>query len=323
MKSQTHGKTPENAEKAVYFVSTFYKFQKDADPEKSKTFLEDLAVKTNCRGLIIIGHEGFNATVCGKTSESREIFKQAIRDYYKSPELFFKDSVSDVVPFRRFRVKVRPEIVTLGDPSLVPYGMDGKNHHLSPTEWNNVMKNEDHVIIDTRNWYETKIGTFKGAMNPMTDQFTEFPKYLEENNIPKDKKVLIFCTGGIRCEKGILEVQKQGYKNVYQLYGGILNYLQEYPDDQFEGECFVFDHRVAVDQKLKPSEQYKLCPHCGQPGKTPIECRRCDTETLICEDCSEIKIKQVTCSKDCAHHYELHPDRKAPRQIQPFETEEW
>lgn len=316
--------TTPSAQKAVYLISTFYKFQKDENPEKTQLYLEDLATKTNCRGLIIIGTEGFNATICAKTPETFEAFKQGIREYFKVPDLFFKDSKSNVVPFRRFKVKIRPEIVTLGDTSLVPFGHDTRNnHHLTPTEWNEVMKNEDHVIIDTRNWYETKIGTFKGALNPMTDKFTEFPQYLESKNIPKDKKVLIFCTGGIRCEKGILEVQKQGYKNVYQLYGGILNYLNEYPNDQFEGECFVFDHRVAVDQNMKASEQYKLCPHCGQPGKTEIDCKRCDTHEFICEDCAQIEFKKETCSKNCAHHYELHPERKAPRQIQPFETEEW
>ncbi len=304
-----------------YLISTFYKFQRDENPEKTKIYLEALSEQTNSRGLIIIGTEGFNATICAKTKETLDQFKKGVCAYYNTPDLFFKDSLSDVCPFRRFKIKIRNEIVTLGDTTLVPYGMDGKNHHLSPTQWNDVMKNEDPVIIDTRNWYETKIGTFKGALNPMTDKFTEFPQYLESKNIPKDKKVLIFCTGGIRCEKGILEVHKQGYKNVHQLHGGILNYLNEYPNDQFEGECFVFDHRVAVDQNMKASKQYKLCPHCGQPGKTEIDCKRCDTHEYICEDCVRIDIKKDTCSKNCAHHYELHPDRKAVRQILPFENE--
>lgn len=311
------------AEKATYQISTFYKFQKDENPEKTKLYLEKLAQKTDCRGLIIIGTEGFNATICAKTKDSFINFKKGIYEYFKTPDLFFKDSASTVCPFRRFKVKIRSEIVTLGDTTLVPYNLDGINHHLSPQEWNQVMKNEEHVIIDTRNWYETKIGTFKGALNPMTDKFTEFPEYLESKNIPKDKKVLIFCTGGIRCEKGILEVQKQGYKNVYQLYGGILNYLNEFPNDQFEGECFVFDHRVAVDQEMKPSQQYRLCPHCGQPGKTEIDCKRCNTNELICEDCAQIKFKKETCSKNCAHHYELHPERKAERQILPYKNENW
>ncbi len=315
--------TTESAENTVYFISTFYKFQKDANPEKTKSFLEDLAAQGNTRGLIIIGTEGFNATVCSKTPEALEAFKLAVREYFNVPDLFFKDSNSQVCPFRRFKVKIRDEIVTLGDTTLAPYDMDGKNHHLTPAEWNDVMKNDDPVIIDTRNWYETKIGTFKGALNPMTDKFTEFPKYLESKNIPKDKKVLIFCTGGIRCEKGILEVQKQGYENVYQLHGGILNYLNECPNDQFEGECFVFDHRVAVDQNMKPTRKYRLCPHCGQPGNTEIDCKRCDSHELICEDCATLPFKQVTCSKNCAHHFELHPERKAERQVLPYENEDW
>lgn len=313
-----------SAEKTDYYVSTFYKFKKDHHPEKSKDFLEKLAKDTDTRGLIIIGVEGFNATVVSKTEESLKQFKKGICEYYSLPDLFFKDSISDVVPFRRFKVKIRKEIVTLGDTNLVPYELDNKNNfHLTPDEWNHVMKNEDHVIIDTRNWYETKIGTFKGAINPMTDKFTEFPTFLEKNNIPKDKKVLIFCTGGIRCEKGILEVQKQGYKNVYQLYGGILNYLKNSPNDQFEGECFVFDHRVAVDQNLQPSKTYSLCPHCGQPGKTEIQCKRCDTHEFICEDCYQLNFKKDTCSKNCAYQFELHPERKFEKQPIPYKSEQW
>ena len=314
--------TARTAEKA-YFISTFYNFQKLEDPTKTKEFLEDLATKTNTRGLIIIGTEGFNSTVCSKNEKDLNDFKNGIREYFNVPDLFFKDSISSVKPFRRFKVKIRKEIVTLGHTELVPFGLDGKNHHLSPSEWNHVMKNEDHVIIDTRNWYETKIGTFKGAINPMTDQFTEFPAFLESQNIPKEKKVLIFCTGGIRCEKGILEVQRQGYKNVYQLYGGILNYLKESPNDQFEAECFVFDHRVAVDQNLQPSTQYHLCPHCGQPGKTEVDCKRCDTHAYICEDCAQLEWKKDTCSKNCAYQYELHPERKVARQVLPYENETW
>lgn len=301
--------------KNQHFISTFYKFQKDPTPEKTKDYLEKLAGDTDTCGLIILGHEGINSTVSSSTEAGLNQFKQGIRDFFNVPDLFFKDSFSEVKPFRRFKVKIRKEIVTLGEPELSAYGLEGKNHHLTPNEWNHVMKNEDHVIIDTRNWYETKIGTFKGAINPMTDQFTEFPQFMEGQNISKDKKILIFCTGGIRCEKGILELQKKGYKNVYQLYGGILNYLKESPNDQFNGECFVFDHRVAVDQNLKPSTQYKLCPHCGQPGKTEIDCKRCDTHTFICEDCSEIQWKQDTCSKNCAYQYELHPDRKGEHQF--------
>lgn len=303
---------------AHYFISTFYKFKKIEDPEAMKLFLEEIAAKTETIGLIILGHEGINATVASSSETGLAEFKRNILSKLELSELMFKDSKADKAPFRRFKVKIRAEIVTLGTPELTPDKQ--KNHHLSPTEWNNVLKNEkDYVMIDTRNWYETKIGTFKGAVNPKTDQFTEFPKFMEQNNFEKDKKVLIFCTGGIRCEKGILELQRQGYDEVYQLEGGILNYLKEYPEDQFEGECFVFDHRVAVDQNLQATDKYKLCPHCGQPADTPIDCSRCDTHTLICDDCAELEWKKITCSKNCAYHFQLHPDRKGERQIQPYE----
>ncbi len=313
--------TQAQPESKTYYITTFYKFFKIADPEATKLELESTASQLNVKGLIILGSEGINSTVSSSSQEGLESFKTYIRTLTSDPNLHFKNSVSETAPFRRFKVKIREEIVTLGTPELQP--TVGKNHHLSPAEWNKVMKEEDdYVIIDTRNWYETKIGTFKGAINPRTDKFTEFPEFMEKNNFSKDKKTLIFCTGGIRCEKGILELQRQGFDNVYQLDGGILNYIEQFPNDQFEGECFVFDHRVAVDQQLQPSKQYDLCPHCGQPAKTQIDCKRCDTHTLICEDCAEKVWIKDTCSKNCAHHYELHPERKGPRQVLPFELEE-
>lgn len=312
-------KSPVAAHSLNYYVTTFYKFKTLSNPEQIKQDLEARAAELRIKGLIILGPEGFNATVSCPLVQNFEEFKNYVRTYFELPGLFFKDSQSSVAPFRRFKIKIREEIVTLGTPELVPNYED--NHHLSPTEWNEVLKNEEVLLIDTRNWYETKIGTFKGAVNPRIDKFTEFPQYVEQHRIPKDKKMLIFCTGGIRCEKGILEMQRQGFENVYQLDGGIINYLKEFPNDQYEGECFVFDHRVALDQELKPTKQYGLCPHCGQPSSLEITCKRCDTVELICEDCAELTWKKETCSKNCAHHFELHPERKSARQVQPFELE--
>jgi Predicted sulfurtransferase len=303
-----------------YYVTTFYKFLVIADPAKVQKDLEDKADELNVKGLIILGTEGFNSTCAAPSVESFESWKQFIREYFTLPDLFFKDSESHKAPFRRFKVKIREEIVTTGIPEMMP--PEGVNHHLSPTEWNRVMKEEkDFVMIDTRNWYEYKIGTFKNALNPDIEKFTDFPEYIEAQGIAKDKKMLIFCTGGIRCEKGILELQKQGYDNVYQLDGGIINYMKEYPNDQFEGECFVFDHRVALDQNLQPSTKYGLCPHCGQPSEIKIDCKRCDSEELICVDCAEIEFKKDTCSKNCAYQFELHPGKKGAKQLVPFEVE--
>ena len=300
-----------------YFISAHYKFITVADVEKTKVFFEQTAKKNNILGLIILASEGFNSTVAAKNEIDLKNYKSEILNYFNLQTLNFKDSNSEKPPFRRLVIKLRPEIVTLGTPELRP--PDGNNYHLNPTQWNQVMKTEDAVLIDTRNWYETQIGTFKNAVNPMTDQFTEFPKFMESQNISKEKKVLIFCTGGIRCEKGILDLHKQGYNNVYQLDGGILNYLKEYPNDEFVGECFVFDHRVSVDQNLKPTTKYDLCPHCGQPAATAIDCKRCDTRQLICTDCFVINWKKETCSKNCAHHLELHPDRKGTKQPLGYE----
>jgi UPF0176 protein len=276
--------------------------------------LEEKSKSLNIIGLIILGTEGFNSTVAAPSEEAMLAFQSWIQSYFQISELLFKNSYAPTAPFRRFKVKVRNEIVTLGTPELMPESSE--NHHLTPSQWNQVLTEEsDFLLIDTRNWYETKVGTFKGAINPGIDQFTEFPQWLESQNYSKDKKMLIFCTGGIRCEKGILELQRQGYNNVYQLEGGILKYIEERPNEQFEGECFVFDHRVAVNQNLMPSTQYKLCPHCGQPAATSIECKRCDTKTLICEDCEKLNWNKDTCSKNCAYHLELHPDRKGLKQL--------
>jgi UPF0176 protein len=309
------------SENQTHFITAYYKFIAIENVETTKLFFETTAKKNNILGLIIIAPEGFNSTVSAKNKTDLENYKSEILKHFQLDTINFKDSTSHKPPFRRLSIKLRSEIVTLGTPELRP--PEGKNYHLSPTEWNAVMKNErDNItVIDTRNWYETKIGTFTNAVNPKTDYFTEFPQFMESQNISKDKKVLIFCTGGIRCEKGILDLHKQGYNNVYQLDGGILNYLKEYPNDEFQGECFVFDHRVSVDQNLQPTTKYDLCPHCGQPAATEIDCKRCDTHQFICEDCAVIDWKKETCSKNCAHHLELHPDRKGPKQILPFEVE--
>lgn len=303
-----------NSDLKKYYVSTFYNFQKLNDPQTVKNDLVAKAKELNVKGLIITGTEGFNSTISCESESGFQQFKEFIQSYFQVPHLFFKDSTSSVDPFRRFVVKIRDEIVTLGTPELVPN--PEKNHHLTPQEWNDVLKKEsDYLLIDTRNWYETQIGTFKGAVNPGIDKFTEFPEFVEKNQIPKDKKMLIFCTGGIRCEKGILELQRQGFDNVYQLEGGIINYLKEFPNDQYEGECFVFDHRVALDQNLNESKIYGLCPHCGQPAKQEITCSRCDHHQHVCDQCLKLEFKKETCSKNCAYQLEHHPKRKI-KQVQ-------
>lgn len=298
----------------TYYISAFYHFTPLNNLESIKAELMAKAKELKMIGLLILGPEGINTTCSSFDKECLEQFKKWIVQRFDAPNIAFKDSECEKAPFPRYKVKIREEIVTTGIPGVLP--PTGKNYHLSPSEWNRVMKEEDdYVVIDTRNWYEYNIGTFKGALNPDIEKFTEFGEYIEQQGIAKDKKMLIFCTGGIRCEKGILDLHHQGYNNVFQLEGGILNYLKEYPNDQYDGECFVFDHRVAVDQNLKPSERYDLCPHCGQPGDTVIECSRCDYGQKICVTCHQEEIKKETCSKNCANQWKMWPGKKGKHQI--------
>lgn len=306
--------------KANFFITTFYHFCSLDQLEKTKMDLQLIAKENNVLGLIILGTEGFNSTVCAPREHDLENFKSALQKYFKVIVDNFKDSKAELPPFRRMTIKIRDEIVTAGLPGRSPH--EGINHHLSTDEWDYVLKNEnDFVLIDTRNWYEYKIGTFKGAINPNIEKFTEFPSFFESQSIPKNKKILIFCTGGIRCEKGILELQNKGYDNVYQLQGGILKYMQDKPNQEWVGECFVFDNRVAVDANLEPSQKYKLCPHCGQPAEIKITCKRCDTDSLVCDNCLQLEWKKDTCSKNCAYQFSLHPDRKGKHQVQHYELE--
>ncbi len=284
-----------------YFLTNFYQFLKISpeELEGKASLLNEVARTYSWTGLAILGVEGINMSLVTESQEALDFAKEWLRSQFG--DIYFKNFLSEVKPFRRFVVKTRSEIVTTGTSHQLQEMAE--NHHLSPEEWDKVMESGEAVVVDTRNWYETQMGKFKGALVPDIDQFSEFPNYFQEQGIQKDKKILIYCTGGIRCEKGILELQAQGYKNVYQLQGGIFEYLREKPHSQFEGECFVFDRRVAVDQNLAPSKKFGLCPHCGQPSQTPVVCKDCGVEKLVCESCLETHESLHTCSKKCAHEY--------------------
>lgn len=276
----------------MWFISSFYKFSKLNDLEVLRKELEDKL--SDFEGLFLIASEGMNATIATKNEDLIIPFKNFLES--KIGTIEWKDSSSKKRPFKRLTIQIRDEIVTLKRPDLVPE--TSENNHLSPREWHKVLQEEAGIVlIDTRNDYETKIGKFKGAIDPNIHHFSQFKEYLESSNIDKDKKVLMYCTGGVRCEKAILEMQERGYENVYQLEGGILKYLEEYPDGFFEGECFVFDHRVSVDSTLKESNRYSLCPLCGNPGERKIICQNCEKPAILCEDCAI-----DACSKNCRYH---------------------
>ena len=285
----------------VSAVYTFLHFDSDG-LERAKEGLFQLAEETGLRGLVVLGNEGLNGTVAG-TPEAITAFKGFVQKLAGDTAPEFKDATAEKQPFNRFKIDVRPEIVTSGQP--IRGGEAPKDSYLSPAEWHEILESgEDIALVDTRNFYETAIGTFTGAIDPKISKFSEFPEFLESSGIPKDKKLLLFCTGGIRCEKAVVSARRAGFENAYQLHGGILKYLETYPKGRFEGECFVFDHRVAVDGELQPSKTYKLCPHCGNPAKEQISCEKCGTGAIVCEGCLQEQHRR-TCSKNCAHHRKL------------------
>lgn len=288
-------------------ITSFYRFTPLTTPIQNNMIqeLEGLAKRQGLRGLVLIGPEGINST-CSGTRQAIDELKNLVRTIGVED---FKDSQADKHPFNKFSVKIKDEIVTIGQPGLTPES--AMNFHLSPEEWEAALNDPDTVVLDTRNDYEVDIGKFKNAVDFRIQEFGEFPDALAKSGIDRSKKVLMYCTGGIRCEKAILEANKQGYNNVFQLQGGILNYLEKLPHKSFEGECFVFDYRVAVDQELKPTELYDLCPHCGQPSNLPIVCAQCGTAGEICSRCASSGAD--TCSKNCAHHRRIGSRSSKPQ----------
>ena len=245
-----------------YSIITFYKFTPITNPEELKEKLLDLCTENEIKGTILVAREGINATVAGSNDAVTKLV-----DYLESlfTRLDIKKSCCEELPFYRMKVKVKDEIVTMGLPHIHPDEKTGR--HLDPEEWNRLLEDPDVLLIDTRNHYEYEIGTFPKAISPNTNSFTEFPQYIRENlSGMKDMKIAMFCTGGIRCEKASSYLLDEGFENVYQLQGGILQYLLNVPADEnlWQGECFVFDQRVAVDANLQKGK-HELCYACRMP----------------------------------------------------------
>ncbi|MGK0392187.1 MAG: UPF0176 protein [Alcanivorax borkumensis] len=245
-------------------VAALYKFVRLSGFEQLQQPLLDLMHANDVRGTLLLANEGINGTVSGPRAGV-----DAVLNWLKSDErlatLEHKESFHDEHPFLRTKVKLKKEIVTMGVEGIDPTRTVGT--YLSPQEWNEIIADPDTVLIDTRNDYEVEVGTFKGAINPETRTFREFPEYVKQTLDPqKHKKVAMFCTGGIRCEKSTAYLKEQGFDEVYHLKGGILKYLEEMPkeDSLWEGECFVFDERVTVDHDLNPGE-FDQCHACRRP----------------------------------------------------------
>jgi UPF0176 protein len=245
-------------------VCALYKFVSLENFHALRQPLYDLMEANQVRGTLLLAHEGINGTIAGSRVAIDAILCW-LRSDLRLADIDCKESFTDSLPFNRAKVKLKKEIVTMGVEGIDPKCVAGT--YVNPEDWNKLISDPDIILIDTRNDYEFKVGTFKNAINPKTGSFREFPDFVKENlNLKKHKKVAMFCTGGIRCEKSTAFLKEQGFDEVYHLKGGILKYLQEVPvqDTLWEGECFVFDERVTVNVQLQKGS-YDQCNACRMP----------------------------------------------------------
>ena len=247
-----------------FIVAALYKFVTLEDFHELREPLLDACQAAATRGTLLLAREGINGTIAG-TREGVDRVLAYLRADQRLSDLEHKESVDDHMPFYRMKVKLKKEIVTMGISGIDPNRAVGT--YVKPSDWNALLSDPEVLLIDTRNDYEYAIGTFRGAIDPHTTTFREFPAFVRGQLDPlRQKKVAMFCTGGIRCEKASAFMLQEGFKEVYHLQGGILKYLEEVPEEEslWEGECFVFDNRVAVNHRLEKG-QYDQCYGCRHP----------------------------------------------------------
>ena len=278
-----------------YIISTFYKFLVLENYKELKIKFDKSLSKTNIKGTILLANEGVNGTIAGSESDLKKFF------LYMDKFIQFKDitpkfSSSNKNPFLRMKVRLKKEIVTIGIPEVSPSNLVGK--YLNVEEWNEFLNESDSMIIDTRNDYEVSIGTFKNSINPKIKSFRNFPNWVQKNlidkKVSKKSKIGMFCTGGIRCEKSTSYLKQLGFENVFHLDGGILKYLENVKSDENEwkGECFVFDYRVSLNDSLEKGE-YDMCYACRMPLSKENKKNKHYLKGQSCEYCyDQTTIKQ-------------------------------
>ncbi len=246
-------------------VVSFYRFTDVERPEQTQRELQSLCEREGVLGTILVAAEGVNGTLAGPQDALERVLARLQELLRLDDSLECRWTPASSAPFRRMRVRVKEEIVSLGRPDLRPQA--GTGRHVAPADWNALIERPDALVIDTRNHYEVEIGSFPGAVDPGTDSFRQFPAFADSlAPADRDRPVAMFCTGGIRCEKASALLLERGFREVYQLQGGILNYLERMggEDNRWRGECFVFDSRVAVDRDLAEGE-YVQCHACRRP----------------------------------------------------------
>ncbi|MDX8346447.1 rhodanese-related sulfurtransferase [Cognatiyoonia sp. IB215446] len=272
----------------MYVVAALYHFTRFDAPAALQAPLLALCKANRVSGTLLLAQEGINGTIAGDRSGIDAVIAH-IRALPGCADLDWKESTATTPPFHRMKVRLKKEIVTMGQPDVDPVARVG--HYVAPADWNDLISAPDVAVIDTRNDYEVAIGTFEGAIDPETKSFGEFPAWWEENKHRfHNKRIAMFCTGGIRCEKSTNYLLGQGVEDVYHLKGGILKYLEEVPEAQskWDGSCFVFDARVSVEHGLKEGPHI-LCHACRRPlepgdrnhpaYETGVSCHHCVDET--------------------------------------------
>ncbi|MDB9445740.1 oxygen-dependent tRNA uridine(34) hydroxylase TrhO [Anabaena sp. CS-542/02] len=265
-------------------VAALYKFVSLPDFAEKQEPLLSYCQSQGIKGTILLAAEGINGTIAGSRQGVDSVLA-FLRSDPRLADLEHKESYTETQPFERLKVRLKAEIVTMGLPEVDPNQQVGT--YVSPQEWNDLISDPEVVVIDTRNDYEVNIGTFKTAQNPQTKSFREFPEYVSNNLDPNQhKKVALFCTGGIRCEKASAFMLSQGFTEVYHLKGGILKYLESVPAEEslWEGECFVFDERVAVGHGLELGS-HELCFCCGYPISEQDKATSQYEEGISCPHC--------------------------------------
>ena len=278
-----------------YIISTFYKFLVLENYKELKIKFDKSLSKTNIKGTILLANEGVNGTIAGSESDLKKFFLY-IDKFSQFKDITPKFSSSNKNPFLRMKVRLKKEIVTIGIPEVSPSHQVGK--YLNVKEWNELLNESDRMIIDTRNDYEVSIGTFKNSINPKIKSFRNFPNWVQKNlidkKVSKKSKIGMFCTGGIRCEKSTSYLKQLGFENVFHLDGGILKYLENVKSDENEwkGECFVFDYRVSLNDSLEKGE-YDMCYACRMPLSKENKKNKHYLKGQSCEYCyDQTTIKQ-------------------------------
>jgi UPF0176 protein len=289
----------------MFKVAAFYRFHRLIDPPAVRERLVPVLRKLGTKGSVLLAAEGVNGTIAG-SPEAVEKALDTIEKQCGLSELDRKYSETTHLPFLRMKVRLKKEIVTIGDVPSDPNAVVGE--YVEPKEWNTLISDPDVILVDTRNAYEYRIGTFKGAIDPGTESFSEFPDWVRKHlGNMKGKKIATFCTGGIRCEKATSFMRLEGFEKVFHLKGGILKYLEEIPakSSLWNGGCFVFDERVAVGHSLKPLD-FSICHGCLMPVSAEERHSPLYEEGVCCSSCaSSLTDIQKSSNRERQKQYEL------------------